>query len=152
MVLAWLRDILEILTGHGIGLALWNFRGPFGIIDSGRKDVAYEDFHGHKLDRKMLDLLDEFCIDSPGCSGHALHLLILELEYVFYRDTKGPGEFERQRQRGRVPAGFDGDDGLASHADAVGQLLLGQLAVVETQPANLVAESVTAHRRPPVRT
>ena len=60
VVLAWLRDILEILTGHGIGLALWNFRGPFGIIDSGRKDAAYEDFHGHKLDRKLLDLLQEF--------------------------------------------------------------------------------------------
>jgi hypothetical protein len=60
VVLAWLRDILEILTGHGIGLAPWNFRGPFGIMDSGRKDVAYEDFHSHKLDRKLLDLLDEF--------------------------------------------------------------------------------------------
>lgn len=60
VVLAWLRDILEILTAHGIGMALWNFRGSFGIIDSGRKDVAYEDFHGHKLDRKLLDLLDEF--------------------------------------------------------------------------------------------
>ena len=60
VVLAWLRDTLEILTGHGIGLALWNFRGSFGILDSGRKDVQYEDFHGHKLDRKLLNLLREF--------------------------------------------------------------------------------------------
>ena len=60
VVLAWLRDVLEILTGHGIGLAMWNFRGSFGILDSGRKDVDYEDFHGHKLDRKLLDLLQEF--------------------------------------------------------------------------------------------
>ena len=60
VVLAWLRDVLEILTGHGIGLALWNFRGSFGILDSGRKDVQYEDFHGHKLDRKLLSLLQEF--------------------------------------------------------------------------------------------
>jgi len=52
--------VLEILTGHGIGLALWQFRGAFGILDSGRADVAYEDFHGHKLDRKLLDLLREF--------------------------------------------------------------------------------------------
>ena len=29
----------------------------FGILDSGRTDVAYEDFRGHKLDRKMLDVL-----------------------------------------------------------------------------------------------
>ena len=60
VVLAWLRDVLEILTQHGIGLAVWNFRGSFGIIDSGREDVQYEDFHGHKLDRKLLQLLQEF--------------------------------------------------------------------------------------------
>ena len=60
IALAWFRDVLEILTEHGIGLALWNFRGSFGIMDSGRKDVAYEDFHGHKLDRKLLALLQEF--------------------------------------------------------------------------------------------
>lgn len=60
VVLAWLRDVLEILTGHGIGLALWNFRGSFGIMDSDRRDVQYEDFHGHKLDRELLSLLREF--------------------------------------------------------------------------------------------
>ncbi|MCJ7778803.1 MAG: cellulase family glycosylhydrolase [Sedimentisphaerales bacterium] len=58
--LAWWRDVLEILTGFGIGWALWNFRGSFGILDSGREDVQYEDFHGHKLDRKLLELLQEF--------------------------------------------------------------------------------------------
>lgn len=60
VLLAWLRDVLEILTGHGIGYALWNFRGPFGILDSGRADVDYEDFHGHRLDRALLDLLRAF--------------------------------------------------------------------------------------------
>ncbi len=60
VVLAWLRDVLEILTANGIGFAMWNFRGAFGIIDSGRKDVRYEDFHGRKLDRKLLQLLKEF--------------------------------------------------------------------------------------------
>ena len=60
VVLAWLRDVLEILTGHNIGLAMWNFRGSFGIFDSERKDVQYEDYHGHKLDRKLLKLLQEF--------------------------------------------------------------------------------------------
>jgi endoglucanase len=60
VVLAWLRDVLEILTSHNIGMALWNFRGSFGIMDSDRTDVAYEDFHGHKLDRKLLALLQEF--------------------------------------------------------------------------------------------
>ncbi len=55
--LAWLSDVLDILTNHGIGYALWNFRGSFGVLDSGRRDVAYEDWYGHKLDRKLLDLL-----------------------------------------------------------------------------------------------
>lgn len=60
VVLAWLRDVLEILTAHNIGYALWNFRGSFGIVDSGRKDVTYEDWHGHKLDRKLLEMLQAY--------------------------------------------------------------------------------------------
>lgn len=57
--LAWFGDVLDILTENGIGYALWNFRGDFGLLDSGRADVQYEDWHGHKLDRKMLDLLQK---------------------------------------------------------------------------------------------
>ncbi|MBA4386585.1 MAG: endoglucanase [Verrucomicrobia bacterium] len=60
VVLAWYRDVLEILTPANIGHALWNFRGSFGILDSDRTDVKYEDWRGHKLDRKLLDLLKEF--------------------------------------------------------------------------------------------
>lgn len=55
--LAWFRDVLDILRDSGIGFALWHFRGDFGVLDSGRADVAYEDWHGHKLDRKLLELL-----------------------------------------------------------------------------------------------
>lgn len=55
--LAWFGDVLDVLTENQIGYALWNFRGDFGILDSGRKDIEYEDWYGHKLDRKMLDLL-----------------------------------------------------------------------------------------------
>ena len=36
------------------------FGGSFGILDSERKDVRYENWRGHKLDRKMLELLREF--------------------------------------------------------------------------------------------
>ena len=57
---AWLTDVMEILKGHGIGYALWNFRGSFGLLDSGRKDIEYEDWHGHQLDRKLLDLLHKY--------------------------------------------------------------------------------------------
>ena len=60
VVLSWLRDALGILTSHNIGYALWNFRGSFGVLDSERADVHYEDFHDHSLDRKLLSLLQEF--------------------------------------------------------------------------------------------
>lgn len=58
--LAWMEDVLDLLKSHDIGWALWNFRGSFGVLDSERKDVAYEDFRGHKLDRKLLNLLQKY--------------------------------------------------------------------------------------------
>jgi len=58
--LAWMEDNLKIWKDAGWGWALWCFRGSFGILDSGRIDVKYENFHGHQLDRKMLDLLQKY--------------------------------------------------------------------------------------------
>jgi endoglucanase len=58
--LAWFGDVLDILTKSGIGYALWNFRGDFGILDSDRADVDYIDWHGHKLDGKLLELLKRY--------------------------------------------------------------------------------------------
>jgi endoglucanase len=58
--LAWFRDVLEVLTTFNIGYALWNFRGSFGILDSQREDAPYEDWHGHRLDAKLLELLQGF--------------------------------------------------------------------------------------------
>lgn len=55
--LAWFGDVLAVLKRHGIGWALWNFRGPFGVLDSQRADVGYTDWHGHRLDAKLLALL-----------------------------------------------------------------------------------------------
>jgi len=58
--LAWFGDILDILTPHNIGYALWNFRGDFGILDSRRTDIEYTDWYGHKLDGKLLELLKRY--------------------------------------------------------------------------------------------
>ena len=55
--LKWFTDVLDILSVNNIGFALWNFIGDFGILDSGRKDVAYKDWYGHQLDKKLLELL-----------------------------------------------------------------------------------------------
>lgn len=55
-VLRWFEACLQALQTYNIGYALWNLDGPFGVLNSERADVDYEDYHGHKLDRKMLDL------------------------------------------------------------------------------------------------
>jgi len=60
VTLAWMRDRLELWKEAGWGWALWNLRGSFGFLDSGREDVKYEEFRGHKLDRKMFELLRAF--------------------------------------------------------------------------------------------
>jgi len=58
--LSWIEQVLDLLKQHDIGFALWNFRGDFGILDSGRTDVDYEDWHGHQLDRELLTLLQRY--------------------------------------------------------------------------------------------
>lgn len=55
--LAWFNDVLDILGENDIGYALWEFIGDFGVINSKRADVVYEDWYGVKLDRKLLELL-----------------------------------------------------------------------------------------------
>jgi endoglucanase len=60
VVLAWMRDQLELWKAAEWGWAMWNLRGAFGPLDSGRADVDYDDFRGHKLDRAMLKLIQEF--------------------------------------------------------------------------------------------
>jgi endoglucanase len=55
--LAWFADVLDILTTNKIGFALWEFSGDFGVLNSRRADVQYENWHGEQLDRKLLTLL-----------------------------------------------------------------------------------------------
>lgn len=57
VTLAWMEDLLSVLKEYNIGWAMWHLRGRFGVFDSERADVDYEDYYGHKLDRKMMDLL-----------------------------------------------------------------------------------------------
>jgi endoglucanase len=59
VTLAWMRDCLSLWKEAGWGWALWNLHGSFGIFDSERSDVQYEDYRGHKLDREMLKVLQE---------------------------------------------------------------------------------------------
>ncbi len=58
--LAWIESVLSLFKDYGWGWSLWNFTGSFGILDSGRTDVAYEQFDGHLLDRTYLELLQRY--------------------------------------------------------------------------------------------
>ena len=60
VALAWMKHCLKLWGSKNLDWALWNLRGTFGFMDSDRVDVAYEDYRGHKLDRKMLELLRRY--------------------------------------------------------------------------------------------
>ena len=57
---AWMEDMLANWFDAGFGWALWNFRGPFGVADSGRADVDYESWRGLQLDRATVELLQRY--------------------------------------------------------------------------------------------
>jgi endoglucanase len=59
VALKWMRDILSLWKDAGWGQAMWNLKGSFGVLNSERADVKYENYKSHKLDRKMLELLKE---------------------------------------------------------------------------------------------
>jgi endoglucanase len=58
-VLAWFNDTLDTLGELKSGWALWNFRGPFGVLDTERPGTKFEDWQGHQLDRPLLTLLQK---------------------------------------------------------------------------------------------
>lgn len=60
VTLAWMKENLDLWQRAGWGWALWNIRGSFGVMDSNREDVTYENVKGRKLDRKMLELLRQY--------------------------------------------------------------------------------------------
>jgi endoglucanase len=54
---AWYDDVLSIYNQLGCGFALWNLRGPFGVLDTQRAGTRFENFHGHQLDGQLLSIL-----------------------------------------------------------------------------------------------
>ena len=65
VVHAWFRDSLDVMDELHAGSALWNFRGPFGILDTDRTGTKFEDWHGHQLDRTLLKILQEHTNNTP---------------------------------------------------------------------------------------
>lgn len=58
--LKWMEDLLSLWKEANWGQSMWNMKGSFGILNSGRKDVKYENYKGHKLDREMLELIKKY--------------------------------------------------------------------------------------------
>jgi hypothetical protein len=60
LVLDWMDDCLGMFAEAGWGWALWEWKGPFGPVNSGRPDAGYAERDGMKIDRQMLDLLERY--------------------------------------------------------------------------------------------
>lgn len=57
VALRWLGDLFGLYKEFGWGFAPWNFKGDFGIVEHGRPGAVYEELHGYKIDRALLDLI-----------------------------------------------------------------------------------------------
>lgn len=57
VALAWLSDLMGVWKEFGWGYSMWNFEGPFGIINHGRPDARYEQIMGYDVDRDLLNLM-----------------------------------------------------------------------------------------------
>lgn len=57
--LAWMSDMLTVFGEHRWGWALWNFDGPFGVVNSGRDGIRTIRRNGFTVDADLLDLLQE---------------------------------------------------------------------------------------------
>jgi endoglucanase len=55
----WFTDLFGLFKTFGWGYALWNFEGPFGVVNHGRPGARYEMIHGYQVDRALLELLLE---------------------------------------------------------------------------------------------
>ena len=51
--------MLSVYKEFGWGYAMWQFQGPFGIIEHGRPGAKLELMCGYQVDRALLDLVLE---------------------------------------------------------------------------------------------
>jgi endoglucanase len=64
IALRWFADLFGLYKEFGWGFALWNFAGDFGIVEHGRPGARYEESHGYKVDRALLELIQASMIHS----------------------------------------------------------------------------------------
>ena len=59
VALRWFSDLLGLYREFRWGYSLWNFAGPFGIVEHGRAGAEYVNVQGYRVDKALLDLLLE---------------------------------------------------------------------------------------------
>ncbi len=57
--LNWFTDLLSIYKEYRWGYSLWNFKGPFGVVEHGREGTRWELIENFKVDRDLLELLKQ---------------------------------------------------------------------------------------------
>jgi hypothetical protein len=66
VAMRWLSDLLCIFQEFGWGYAMWQFQGPFGIIEHGRPGAKMESVAGYPVDRALLELMLECRVAQSG--------------------------------------------------------------------------------------
>ena len=59
VALRWFRDLLSVYREFGWGFVMWNFNGPFGIVNHNRPGAKYTTMNGLNVDAEMLALMKE---------------------------------------------------------------------------------------------
>jgi aryl-phospho-beta-D-glucosidase BglC (GH1 family) len=57
VAIRWLTDLFSLWREYGWGWGMWNFKGPFGIINHGRPGARLEALDGYLVDRDLLELM-----------------------------------------------------------------------------------------------
>lgn len=57
--LAWYKDFFSVCNELGFGFALWNFRGPFGIVEHRRENTNWKTMNGMIVDIDLLNMFKE---------------------------------------------------------------------------------------------
>jgi len=59
IAIRWFTDLFGLFKEFGWGYAMWQFQGPFGIVEHGRPGAKFELLNGYSVDRTLLDLMLE---------------------------------------------------------------------------------------------
>jgi len=59
VVLRWISDLLDVYREFKWGYALWNFKGPYGLVEHSKPGARYENIDGFNVDRVLLELLQK---------------------------------------------------------------------------------------------